>query len=566
MRSFKLADLTAVNETPKVDFAEWLVSAEGGINFLKANATNDEIVIYTIGRNILIHGVLALKGKVTPADGADLLEGNIPMPDDSWTIQRVWGGGEGHRMYLEPPLSSGSKSLMGGEKLIFRRHFTGVAEGPSPIELSQKLVHSLDLHFVQERSAYCRLDSRGDIEDVIKVIQINKGSVRDYLSVVTICRKDLDTFMALSETCLVLRFDFTRVPESFSGWGEIDRYNKYDTEVFYQGGSDGQCSYCYGAMIVRPQVSVSDLVRAWKDEENASNRKYATFKIYDRKNKQNLETPCAPESLSNYFQDSDLPWEISPAFFRAEVLHRFKADPEKFTLEDRSIGCRNAWHLKSYDINEAGQVHAYIGDLAHLPYEEQLYWQAFNEWPKAPISARAYQTDIVGDWHREYEPLSQMKHTISMLDAAPPSWWKPRGAALSDAVRYPATDSVKEWGDEVLALDQYLVEGFLLKPLRAIAEGGGRSVEQKWAPLRVLQEVLIAEGQSETDAKALVVPMQKLHALRTEVRGHATIEKKRNAESEARATYGSLRAQFIQMVMDCEKSLRVILQILQVRV
>ena len=33
--------------------------------------------------------------------------------------------------------------------------------------------------------------------------------------------------------------------------------------------------------------------------------------------------------------------------------------------------------------------------------------------------------------------------------AAPPSWWKPRGAALSDAVRYPATDSVKEWGDEV---------------------------------------------------------------------------------------------------------------------
>ena len=91
-----------------------------------------------------------------------------------------------------------------------------------------------------------------------------------------------------------------------------------------------------------------------------------------------------------------------------------------------------------------------------------------------------------------------MKHTISMLDAAPPSWWKPRGAALSDAVRYPATDSVKEWGDEVLALDQYLVEGFLLKPLREIAEAGGRSIDQKWAPLRVLQEVLIANGRSET--------------------------------------------------------------------
>jgi len=566
MRTFKIADLKAINELPKGNSAQWLGDAEGAVCFLKTNAINDEIVIYASGSHVLIHGVLALQGKVTPPDGADLQDGNIPMPDDSWAIERVWGGGEGHRMYLEAPLSSGSKSLMGGEKLIFRRHFSGVAQGSSPIELSQKLVHSLDLHFVQERSAYCRLDSRGDIEDVIKVVQLNKESVRDYLSVVTIRRKDLDTFMALSETCLVLRFDFTRVPESFSGWGEIDRYNKDEADLFYHGGSDGQGSYCNGAMIVRPQVSVSDLVRAWKDDENASNRKYVTFKIYDRKNKQNAETSCAPEFLSNYFQDSDLPWEISPAFFRAEVLHRFKADPEKYTLEERSIGCRNAWHLESYDINEAGQVHAYIGDLAHLPYEEQLYWQAFNEWPKAPISARAHQTDVVGDWYREYEPLSQMKHTISMLDAAPPSWWKPRGAALSDAVRYPATDSVKEWGDEVLALDQYLVEGFLLKPLREIAEAGGRSIDQKWAPLRVLQEVLIANGRSETEAKAFVVPMQKLHALRTEVRGHAMTEKKRNAESEARAAYGSLRSQFVQMVTDCERSLNGILGILKVEI
>lgn len=567
MRPFKIADVKAINEIPKAEAAKWLADAEGAGNFLKANATNDEIVIYASGSSVLIHGALALKGKVAPADGADLQDSNIPMPDDCWAIQRVWGGGEGHRMYLEAPLSSGSESLVGGEKLIFSRHFTGVAEGPSPIELSQKLVHSLNLHFVHERSAYCRLDSRGDIEDVIKVVQLKKGSTWDHLDVVTILRRDLDTFMAFSETCLVLRFDFTRVRwGSFNGWGEIEHYNRDETDLFYHGGSDGQGSYCNGAMIVRPQLSVDDLIRAWKNEENPSDRKYATFKIYDRKNEQNVETSCAPEFLSNYFQKSDLPWEISPAFFRPEVLHRFKADPEKYTLEDRSISCRNAWYLKTYDINEAGQVHTYIGYLADLPYEEQIYWQAFNEWPKAPISARAHQTDIVGDWHREYEPLSEMKHTVSILDATPPSWWKPRGTALSDAVRYPATDSVKEWGDEVLALDQYLVEGFLLKPLRELAEAGGRSVEQKWAPLRVLQEVLVAKGRPEAEAKALVVPMQKLHALRTEVRGHAMTEKKKKAESEARTDFGSLRAHFTQMVTDCEKSLNEILQILQVEI
>ena len=567
MHPFKIAELKALTELPKENAMGWLTAAADSVNYLKTNALNDEIVIYASASSVLIHGVLALETKVTPADGADLQDNNMPMPDDSWAIQKVWGGGQDHHIYLEAPLSSGSKSLAGGEKLFFRRSFDGVAEGPSSIELSQKLVHSLGLHFVQTRNAYCRLDSKGDIEDVIKVMQLNKDSTWDHLDVVTILRKDLDTFMALSETCLVLRFDFTRVKwGSFAGWGHINRYNRDEADLFYHGGTSGQGSYCNGAMIVRPQLSVDDLVNAWKDGENPSNRNYATFKIHDRKNAINVETSCAPEFLSNYFQRSNLPWEISPVFFRPEVLHRFKADPEKYTFEDRSIGCRNAWYLKTYDINEAGQVHTYIGYLADLPYEEQIYWQAFNEWPKGPISARAHQTDIVGDWHLDYEPLSALKHTISLLDASPPLWWKPRGTLLSDAVRYPATDSVKEWGDEVLAFDQYLVEGFLVKPLREFAEAGDHSIQKDWGPLRVLQEVLVVTGRTETDAKALVLPMQKLHALRTIVKGHATAEKKKNAESEARTIYGSLRAHFIQMVTDCDKPLNEILKALKVEI
>ncbi|HBA7719378.1 TPA: hypothetical protein J1Z28_004648, partial [Escherichia coli] len=178
----------------------------------------------------------------------------------------------------------------------------------------------------------------------------------------------------------------------------------------------------------------------------------------------------------------------------------------KYTLEERSIACRNAWYLKSYDINEAGQVHVYIGDLARLPYEEQLYWQAFNEWPKGTISKRAFQTDIVGEWYLSYEPLLALKHKISLMDKNPPIWWKPRGTVLSDAVQYPATDSIKEWGDEILALDQYLVEGFLPKPLSEIAKYEGRTIEPKWGSLRILQEALIAKSATVDEAKMLVQP------------------------------------------------------------
>lgn len=560
MRPFKLADLLAISNPTIPDSGSWLVSAEDSLAFLRQNASNDEIVIYASTKSVLIHGVLGLTRKLTQESISELQNRNIPMLDDSWSIQRVWGGGKGHRMYLEAPFAAVSDALVGGEKLIFRRSFTGVSRGPTPIELSQKLVHSLELHFVPERNAYCRLDSRGDIEDVVRVIHQEGASDWDSVDVVVIQRSELDKFMALSKQCLVIRFDFTRVRwGSFAGWGELNRYSKDNTDLYFHGGSDGQGSYCNGVMVVRPQVTVAELVKRWKTEESRANKKYATFKIYDRKNNMNVETSCAPEFLSNYFQKSELPWEISPVFFRAEVLHRFKADPEKYSLRERSISCRNAWYLKTYDINEAGQVHTYIGYLANLPYEEQLYWQAFNEWPKGSISKRAFQTDIIGDWYLEHEPLGALKHTILKLDAASPAWWKKRGEDLADAVHYPATDSVKEWADEILALDQFLVEGFLLNPLRALAKEGSRTIESNWGPLRVLQEVLSASGHSDDSAKALVVPMQRLHALRTEVKGHATVEKKRAAEVKARTDFGSLREHFHRLVSDCESALNSVL-------
>ena len=151
MRRFKKSELEALTVCPDQGAMEWLAGAEDSVSYLKINAENDELVIYASAKSVLIHGVLAPTSKVTPPDGDDLQHGSIPMADDCWAIQRVWGGGQGHRMCLEPPLSStDSKSFEGGEKLIYRRSFDGVQQGSTPIELSQKLVHALDLYFVPD--------------------------------------------------------------------------------------------------------------------------------------------------------------------------------------------------------------------------------------------------------------------------------------------------------------------------------------------------------------------------------------------------------------------------------
>jgi hypothetical protein len=134
---------------------------------------------------------------------------------------------------------------------------------------------------------------------------------------------------------------------------------------------------------------------------------------------------------------------------------------------------------------------------------------------------------IVGDWHTEYEALQSLKHAVVQLERHQCAWWKKRGDAISDASRYPATDSPKEWADEVLHLDQFLVEGFLLAPLRKIAEDlSGHQIDPRFQTLRVIQEILHSKGMSEVQAKAVVEPIQRLHGLRSVVRGHATTDKK----------------------------------------
>lgn len=547
---------------PDVGKAEWLLRAEESISFLKRSTQQDEVVLYASAQAVHLHGALAPTVQVTPADQADLLNAHF-APDSSWCIERVWGGGEGHRIYLAPPLDGAwCKSLSGGEQLIFRRHFSGVDEGPRRLELSQKFVHSLELYWVEERSSYCRLDERGDIEDVIRVLWLEGDKAKKSDVVVTILAKDLETYMAVSEMSLVLKFDFTRFePGAFNGWDQDRQVQKISTpDLFYTLGVSGNASYANGCMILRPTVTVDDLIQEWKDESDPNKKQYATFKILDWKNKRHVETSCAPEFLSNYFQKSGNPYEISPVFFRPEVLTRFKSDPEKYDLQDRSISCRNAWHLETYDINKEGQVHTYIGYLARLPYEEQCYWQVFNEWPKGPISARAYENDFMGAFSSEYDPLHALKRKVHHLDECAPVWWIPRGKDRSDATRYPVTDSVAEWANEILALDQLLVEGFHPTQLRKLAVDSGQPVDDQWRSIRLLQACLEARGRASEEARSVLGPLAELHSLRNPLKAHSSTTESKAAQKKARAEHGSLRAQFKAMAADCDRALGTIMQ------
>jgi hypothetical protein len=553
-----LSDLNGLANAPKGDASEWLSSAEDGVAFLKQNAMASTMVLYASVGNVLIHSVLAPLKRLDPPNQRELGHDFI-MPDDTWMFEHVSGGGKPDRVYLAPPMDRLSQTLRAGEKLIFRRSFA--ASERSPVELSQKLVHALNLHFVEERNAYCRLNEDGDIENVITVIEI-PGDFWDRGTVVTILAKDFAEYMCLSDMGAVIFFDFTRTERgNFNGWTKTTPINASARDLFYHGGvMQGQGSYVNGRMVVRPTITYQELLASRMEERSGKKRQYAAFKAMDLKTGEPIEVACGPDALSNYFQkDSSLPLEMSPAFFNAEVLHRYKADPDKYELHDRSIYCRGTWELRTFDINDEGQVHTYLRYLRDLPYKEQLYWQAFNEWPKGPLSKRAINTDFKGEFDTEYDSLNSLKQKIRNLDDRKSDWWAARGDGLAKVIHYPATASSAEWANEILALDQLLIEGFRERPLRLLATTLGCVPQPEWKSIRLLHECLTARGVDPEDARTACNAFRDLREMRNVAKGHAASSKRKQLEKDAIAHYGTFRAHFAALAQRCDSSLELIL-------
>lgn len=550
-----LTKLVAVSQ-PSGDDPTWLTGAEESIDYLIGQLAEDETIIFAGLRATLIQAVLAPRDQVTPVDQADLVRANV-FQDRTWSITHVSGGGEPDRVYLADPLDHpGCRSLIGGEALVFRRHFDSVDKGTTRTEVSQKLVHALDLYWLDEEKAFCRLDEQGDVEPVVRIIDLRPHTGRDGDLVVTINARDLARYMVVANMALVWKFDFTRFePNGFGGWANHAEFKSRGQDLFFNAISQGNGSYANGVLLSRTALTHQDLVAEQRAKWDPEAKRYASFKAFDWKNKKLEEISCAPSALASYFEkDSALPFQITPAFFRPDVLQRYKADPEKYDLGPRSVSSRAGWSLKTFDINEVGQVHTYLHYLGDLPYQEQLYWQSFNEWPKAGISKRAYRTDIQGEWTDIPDPLAELIAETRKLDELSLDWWLTRGDALRKVVHYPVTTSPDEWGESLLALDQLVVEGFAEKALKAKLDDFGRPYEKEWRGLKLLQELLIAQGWAPSDAADKMSPLRRLHMLRSKIKGHSGDAEKRTLILEARTEHGSLKDHFLQLAFDCQEA------------
>ena len=540
-------ELLGLSVPPSDEKSTWFTEAETAIDYVVRNSRDDEVVLYADVGQACIHSVLLPLASVTPPDPQALKDADFA---NHWRLTHVSGGGQPDRMYLSSPCDNfGIKGSEAGQQLVFRRHFTDVDEGEMRTEISQPMIQALNIYWLDEESAYCRLNEEGDILPVIRQHCLESKAREKGAILITILAEDLHRYMAVTEYALVTKFDFTRFASgSFSIWDITRRGNVEKTDLFYDVCAQPEASFARGVLITRPRVTKEALIAQTNDKCSGKSKKYATFKAHDWKNNRLIEASCAPIALSTRFdKGSSLPFETTPAFFKGEVLHRYKADSEKFTLENRSIHSRAGWDL-NYDVNDVGQIHAYLCYLARLPHSEQLIWKGFNEWPKAPISERAFQTDFKCNFISPPDPLDELKDKVQNLDEIQPDWWTPRGKAAANSLHYPTTTSPDEWSNAILALDQFVVEGFVAKTLKTKIKKDGGSYNKQWQSIMLLRQVLVLSGIEETDAGGLIEPLKKTHTLRNTTKGHLALSKKSETIKALRKEHGSLAAHFKSLV------------------
>ena len=502
------------------NYIQWLKVTKH-IEYLKGNASDNELIIYASGRCTFIHAAV-VPNKLLNTDNIDL-EDLLNWSGNPFTNRAdyTWQPGKNNVGVTEDKFIEVSNSLKDAHLLIFGRTlYDWEDEDHCEFELLQEYAHLNGIHWRKEHGGYCNYDESGDIENVVSITN-NFGNEKN--SLITFLRKPLEQYLAATDSVLVQMFDFCLFdPNNFSHWSDIPAEIVRESRNFaYRQHIEPIAAYARGVQIIQPRRAREKIFSELMNSQHGMKHKqFVEFIAIDWRNDQITEISTDPVSTTNYFEadKNDLPFELSPAFFNPEVLLKYKGDPDKYVIDSRSITCRNSWHLRRFDVNEERQIHAYICDLRHLPDSEQLYWKSFNEIPKAGISKRALANDFKGQSYAHVEPHQKVKFILDGWENSNVGWWKLRDKKLLNRINPPLTTSPEEWCEEFMNLSKLIVEGFDLKVIRCRLKLDGIEYKADEKSLKLLEKLI--SNKLPDHAVCTLAGLRSVQEVRTKVKGH----------------------------------------------
>jgi hypothetical protein len=255
-------------------------------------------------------------------------------------------------------------------------------------------------------------------------------------------------------------------------------------------------------------------------------KQYSSFLIRVDEQGNRIESTCDERNLSNYFVDKGAPNFLTPIYFKQEVLKKYY-DNSRYTASSYGVSFLDIWHIP-IAINKEGLVHAWLGDLGRISYEEQLHWKQYNVAPSGGINEEFYKTQILAQFVEPKDPIYQLHQTREKLNKKTLSRFgfrifkelREEDAYIVKSIHIPTVDEQKELDEQLIYLSKYLVDSLSKSDLEAhVTWRPGHSEED--THIRFLQAFLIERlGYSETLARQSVEALRIAQALRSQSAAH----------------------------------------------
>ena len=309
------------------------VRAEKHLQLLRQNEMADDVILHVVSERTFILALVTKVSDVTPPDHDDLLGWSYsPFTGRAFYS---WDEVEKKAEMESDPHSPGPRTMQHWQDLIFARDVPDVPD-TTHYELLQEFAHAEGIHWREERHAYCNIDENGDWRSVVSITAIDD---EDFV-LITCQREALERYLATTGSIFVRFFDFTMIPtrSDFRSWdrGPAERILESDSFFYRRSLHPDGYGYVRGTQLL-PVFSPTDrLFRDFGSAFNNDRGEYADFIIGDWRNGVVVEVSAAPGETTNYFNadSNSLPYELSPAFFRPEVLSKYKADRDKYVVDE----------------------------------------------------------------------------------------------------------------------------------------------------------------------------------------------------------------------------------------
>jgi len=213
---------------------------------------------------------------------------------------------------------------------------------------------------------------------------------------------------------------------------------------------------------------------------------------------------------------------LTPVFFRRDVLNKYYANPDLYSVEDGYIRCAGLWGLRlDNDLQE--HVMVFLGDLGRdIPLSEAQYWRSFNIAPQERVSETLIKRAFRGEFA---DPQSVDLRFARAYERTNRAWeakygwplFKPLHTAdehVLAKLHIPLLDTQAEFDEQVGYLAKLLVDSLnveaITPPMRNAAKSDGG--------LARLQRFLAEQGL--TDPATTLRPFARIQGLRSRGAAH----------------------------------------------